>query len=110
MRVLVCIDRDCKLDLKLQIRVTNNPLAGEGEAEAELATCFDNPNHIELPSANQRSSGSSAIDTTTYCKKDKIARNNFAAKSSAIKPSAMITPTTAAITTVAPAITIARYE
>lgn len=81
--------------------MTSNPLAGEGEAESELGTCFDNPNHIELPSANQRSNGGSAsgsasgaaIDTTTYCKKDRIGRNGSAAKS-AIKPSAMITPAT----------------
>lgn len=79
----------------LQVRVTSNPLAGEGEPEAELGTCFDNPNHIELPSANQRpSGGSSAIDTTTYSKRDRIARNSFATKS-AVKPSAVIPPTTA---------------
>ncbi|KAL0130525.1 hypothetical protein PUN28_002272 [Cardiocondyla obscurior] len=77
-----------------QVRVTSNPLAGEGEPEAELGTCFDNPNHIELPSANQRpSGGTSAIDTTTYSKRDRVARNSFAAKS-AIKPSAVIPPTT----------------
>lgn len=86
-----------------QVRVTSNPLAGEGEADSELGTCFDNPNHIELPSANQRSNGgtsgstSGAIDTTTYCKKDRMARNSSAVKC-AIKPSAMITPTPASTT------------
>ncbi|XP_068980778.1 transmembrane protein 132E isoform X3 [Bombus flavifrons] len=64
-----------------QVRVTSNPLAGENEGEAsELATCFDNPNHIELPSAGQRSNGSGPIDTTTYCKRDKLPRNSFATK------------------------------
>lgn len=86
------------------MRVTSNPLAAEGEPEAELGTCFDNPNHIELPSANQRPTGggggggctsASAIDTTTYCKRDRIARNSFATKS-AIKPSTVIASTTAA--------------
>jgi len=99
----------------LQVRVTSNPLAGEGEPETELGTCFDNPNHIELPSANQRpSGGTSAIDTTTYCKRDRVARNSFAAKS-AVKPSAVIPPTTTATTAtttmVAPApVTTARNE
>lgn len=93
----------------LQVRVTSNPLAGEGEPEAEVETCFDNPNHIELPSAMQRPNGSSVIDTTTYCKKDKIARNNLAAKSTA-KPSAMITPTTMTTSVVAPTITTSRNE
>lgn len=96
----------------LQVRVTSNPLAGEGEPEAELSTCFDNPNHIELPSANQRpSGGTSAIDTTTYSKRDR-ARNSFAAKS-AVKPSAVIPPTTMASTAtsmVAPIMTTARNE
>lgn len=88
------------------MRVTSNPLAGEVEPEAELGTCFDNPNHIELPSVNQRSNGgTSAIDTTTYCKKDKVARNSFATKST-VKPSVVITPTTSsAVTTTASMVT-----
>lgn len=100
----------------LQVRVTSNPLAGEGEPENELGTCFDNPNHIELPSANQqRPSGTSAIDTTTYSKRDRAARNSFAAKS-AIKSSAMIPPTNNATTTatttavVTPSIATTRNE
>ncbi|XP_012530083.1 transmembrane protein 132E isoform X2 [Monomorium pharaonis] len=98
-----------------QVRVTSNPLAGEGEPEAELGTCFDNPNHIELPSSNQRPSGSSSvIDTTTYSKKDRIARNSFAVKSAG-KPSAVIPPTTAttvaaATSMVAPKMTTARND
>lgn len=98
----------------LQVRVTSNPLAGEGEPEAELGTCFDNPNHIELPSANQRPNGStSAIDTTTYSKRDR-ARNSFATKS-VVKPSAVIPPTTAttastAASMVAPIMITARNE
>ncbi|KAG5308092.1 T132C protein, partial [Acromyrmex insinuator] len=89
-----------------QVRVTSNPLAGEGEPEAELGTCFDNPNHIELPSANQRpSGGTSAIDTTTYSKRDRVARNSFAAKS-AIKPSAVIPPTMATTATTAMSIVV----
>ncbi|XP_011873522.1 PREDICTED: transmembrane protein 132D [Vollenhovia emeryi] len=98
-----------------QVRVTSNPLAGEGEPEAELGTCFDNPNHIELPSANQRSSGgTSAIDTTTYSKRDRVARNSFATKS-AVKPSAAIPPTTAttastAASMVAPIMNTARND
>lgn len=104
-----------KIRFMLQVRVTSNPLAGEGEPENELGTCFDNPNHIELPSANQRSSGgSSAIDTTTYSKRDRM-RNSFAAKS-AIKPSAMIAPTNATTTAtttasmVAPSMATTRNE
>lgn len=97
----------------LQVRVTSNPLAGEGEPEAELGTCFDNPNHIELPSANQRSNSStSAIDTTTYSKRDRVARNSFAAKS-AVKPSAVIPPTaatTASTAAVVPIMNTARNE
>nr|XP_012232704.1 PREDICTED: LOW QUALITY PROTEIN: transmembrane protein 132C [Linepithema humile] len=96
-----------------QVRVTSNPLAGEGEPETELGTCFDNPNHIELPSANQRpSGGSSAIDTTTYCKRDRVARNSFAAKS-AVKPSAVIPPTSttaSTATSMAPAMITARND
>lgn len=100
---------------KSQVRVTSNPLAAEGEPEADLGTCFDNPNHIELPSANQRpaagggggggtggtgGTGTSTgpIDTTTYCKRDRVARNSFATKS-AIKPSSVIAATTANATT-----------
>lgn len=97
----ILLDRfDWKLaSRESQVRVTSNPLAAEGEPEAELGTCFDNPNHIELPSAIQRPSGTSgAIDTTTYCKRDRIARNSFATKS-AIKPPAVITPATTATTT-----------
>lgn len=95
------------------MRVTSNPLANEGEPEAELGTCFDNPNHIELPSANQRSS-SSVIDTTTYSKKDRVARNSFAVKST-VKPTAVIpsTTVTSAATTasmVAPIMATARNE
>ncbi|KAF3425923.1 hypothetical protein E2986_01711 [Frieseomelitta varia] len=79
-----------------QVRVTSNPLAGENEGEAaELATCFDNPNHIELPSAGQRSNGSGPIDTTTYCKRDKLPRNSFATKPVS-KPSTMVSATTIA--------------
>ncbi|CAD1478830.1 unnamed protein product [Heterotrigona itama] len=79
-----------------QVRVTSNPLAGENEGEAaELATCFDNPNHIELPSAGQRSNGSGPIDTTTYCKRDKLPRNSFATKLVS-KPSTMVSATTIA--------------
>ncbi|XP_039309344.1 transmembrane protein 132E isoform X2 [Solenopsis invicta] len=96
-----------------QVRVTSNPLANEGEPEAELGTCFDNPNHIELPSANQRSS-SSVIDTTTYSKKDRVARNSFAVKST-VKPTAVIpsTTVTSAATTasmVAPIMATARND
>ncbi|XP_076240037.1 transmembrane protein 132C dtn isoform X2 [Calliopsis andreniformis] len=77
-----------------QVRVTNNPLAAETEGEAgELATCFDNPNHIELPSAGQRSSSSGPVDTTTYCKRDKLSKNSFASKVAA-KPSTTVTATT----------------
>ncbi|XP_063974726.1 transmembrane protein 132E [Diachasmimorpha longicaudata] len=55
-----------------QVRVTNNPLAGENEDETaiELGTSFDNPNHIELPTST-RPPSSVPIDTTTYCKRDK---------------------------------------
>ncbi|OAD60987.1 hypothetical protein WN48_01054 [Eufriesea mexicana] len=79
-----------------QVRVTSNPLAGETEGESsELATCFDNPNHIELPSAGQRSNGSGPVDTTTYCKRDKLPRNSFATKP-ASKPSTVVSATTVA--------------
>ncbi|XP_051175131.1 transmembrane protein 132E isoform X2 [Leptopilina boulardi] len=59
-----------------QVRVTSNPLAGENNpltdaATAELGTSFDNPNHIELPSV-VRATPSAPIDTTTYCKRDKM--------------------------------------
>ena len=74
--------------------MTSNPLAGENEGEAgELATCFDNPNHIELPSAGQRSNGSGPIDTTTYCKRDKVPRNSFATKP-VTKPPTVVSGTT----------------
>lgn len=76
--------------------MTSNPLAGENEGEGgELATCFDNPNHIELPSAGQRSNGSNGqpIDTTTYCKRDKMPRNSFVTKQ-ASKPSTVVSATT----------------
>ncbi|XP_017893441.1 transmembrane protein 132E isoform X2 [Ceratina calcarata] len=84
-----------------QVRVTSNPLAGENEGEAsELATSFDNPNHIELPSSGQRSNGSGPIDTTTYCKRDKAPRNSFVSKSSTgmttttvTTPASMVTST-----------------
>ncbi|CAK9819472.1 Phospholipase A(2) [Anthophora quadrimaculata] len=77
-----------------QVRVTSNPLAAETEGDAnELATCFDNPNHIELPSTGPRNNGSGPIDTTTYCKKDKMSRNSFASKP-ATKSSAMVTAAT----------------
>ncbi|XP_061939594.1 transmembrane protein 132E isoform X4 [Apis cerana] len=79
-----------------QVRVTSNPLAGENEGEGgELATCFDNPNHIELPSAGQRSNGSNGqpIDTTTYCKRDKMPRNSFVTKQVS-KPSTVVSATT----------------
>lgn len=54
--------------------MTNNPLAGEIEEDAiaELGTSFDNPNHIELPTTSRPPSA--PIDTTTYCKRDKIPR------------------------------------
>lgn len=55
--------------------MTSNPLAAEPEDETmDLATSFDNPNHVELPLTGKRSNG--PIDTTTYCKRDK---RNFGA-------------------------------
>lgn len=81
---------------RFQVRVTSNPLAGENEGGegGELATCFDNPNHIELPSAGQRSNGSNGpIDTTTYCKRDKMPRNSFVTKQVS-KPSTVVSATT----------------
>ncbi|KAI4500832.1 hypothetical protein M0802_004043 [Mischocyttarus mexicanus] len=70
-----------------QVNVTSNPLAGDVEIDqTELGTCFDNPNHIELPSVVQRSNNTGPIDTTTYCKRDKLSRNSFAVKSTPIKP------------------------
>ncbi|XP_016844995.1 transmembrane protein 132E isoform X2 [Nasonia vitripennis] len=61
-----------------QVRVTSNPLANEPEDETmDLGTSFDNPNHVELPSTGVRSSiaSSGAIDTTTYCKRDRTPRS-----------------------------------
>lgn len=79
--------------------MTSNPLAGENEGEGgELATCFDNPNHIELPSAGgQRGNGSNGpiVDTTTYCKRDKMPRNSFVTKPVS-KPSTVVSATTVA--------------
>lgn len=75
------------LSFALQVRVTNNPLAGEAEDDpttAEIGTSFDNPNHIELPTSTRSvgwAAGSVPIDTTTYCKKDKAPRT-FAGKQS----------------------------
>lgn len=38
------------------IRITENPFGSD-----ELGTCFENPKHVELPSAG-------VVDTSTYCK------------------------------------------
>ncbi|XP_044592113.1 transmembrane protein 132E isoform X3 [Cotesia glomerata] len=55
-----------------QVRVTNNPLAGEVDEEAgDLGTSFDNPNHIELPATGNRVTVT-PIDSTTYCKRDRV--------------------------------------
>ncbi|KAG8035245.1 hypothetical protein G9C98_001735 [Cotesia typhae] len=55
-----------------QVRVTNNPLAGEVDDEAgDLGTSFDNPNHIELPATGNRVTVT-PIDSTTYCKRDRV--------------------------------------
>ncbi|XP_021914891.1 transmembrane protein 132E isoform X4 [Zootermopsis nevadensis] len=56
---------------KEQINITSNPMsystADNMENEQQnLATCFDNPNHIDLPSRPP------AIDSATYSKKEKI--------------------------------------
>ncbi|XP_015432305.1 PREDICTED: transmembrane protein 132E [Dufourea novaeangliae] len=77
-----------------QVRVTSNPLANETDGDtSEAATCFDNPNHIELPSTGQRNNSSGPIDTSTYCKRDKLPRNSFVSKSAA-KASVAVTTTT----------------
>ena len=67
-----------------QVRVTSNPLAAEPEDETlDLATSFDNPHHVELPSGPRSSSSASApIDSTTYCKRDRHHRG-FVSRSSA---------------------------
>lgn len=78
--------------LNREMRITSNPL-NLNYADPEdaiksdhangnvIATSFDNPNHIELPSQNNierrersASSGSRIIDTATYTKKDRISR------------------------------------
>lgn len=58
-----------------QIRITNNPLSlnycepEDALTDANMATSFDNPTHIELPSRSSR-----VIDSSTYCKKDRPPR------------------------------------
>lgn len=65
-----------------KVRVTSNPLAAEPEDETmDLATSFDNPNHVELPMTGKRTS-TGPIDTTTYCKRDK---RNFGASKPLLK-------------------------
>ncbi|XP_068082143.1 transmembrane protein 132E [Anabrus simplex] len=53
-----------------QMRIMANPMnyssENQDEEQKNLGTCFDNPNHIELPSRPP------AIDSSTYCKKEKI--------------------------------------
>ncbi|XP_069704788.1 transmembrane protein 132E [Periplaneta americana] len=58
-------------DQQLQMRITANPMSYSAAENMEneqqsLGTCFDNPNHIDLPSRPP------AIDSSTYCKKEKI--------------------------------------
>lgn len=54
-----------------------------GVTATELGTSFDNPNHIELPATSRPASA--PIDTTTYCKRDKIPRNSAVASVSTAK-------------------------
>ena len=58
-------------DQQIQMRITSNPMSYSTAENIEneqqvLATSFDNPNHIDLPSRPP------AIDSSTYCKKEKI--------------------------------------
>lgn len=58
-------------DQQPQIRITSNPMSYSTAENMEneqknLATCFDNPNHIDLPSRPP------AIDSSTYSKKEKV--------------------------------------
>ncbi|KAJ8872531.1 hypothetical protein PR048_026137 [Dryococelus australis] len=63
-----------------QMCITANPMSygiREIDNEQGLGTCFDNPNHIDLPSKPP------AVDTATYCKKEKApSRQHFAAQQS----------------------------
>nr|CAD7260300.1 unnamed protein product [Timema shepardi] len=63
-----------------QICITTNPMNYTVETLDEgqnLGTCFDNPNHIDLPSR------APAIDSSTYCKKEKVpGRHQFVAHNS----------------------------
>ncbi|XP_057335778.1 transmembrane protein 132E isoform X1 [Microplitis mediator] len=75
-----------------QVRVTNNPLAGEVDDDAgDLGTSFDNPNHIELPAAGNRVTVT-PIDTTTYCKRDRV--RNYMQKNDAAKTQILDGPVT----------------
>ncbi|KAJ9590650.1 hypothetical protein L9F63_016321, partial [Diploptera punctata] len=56
---------------QMQMRITANPMSYSTVENMEneqqmLATAFDNPNHIDLPSRPP------AIDSSTYCKKEKV--------------------------------------
>ncbi|GAB0099729.1 TMEM132 domain-containing protein [Sergentomyia squamirostris] len=57
-----------------QIRITSNPMnlnyADPDDAIVQ-ATSFDNPNHIQLPSAAPAAPPGASIDTKTYCKRER---------------------------------------
>ncbi|CAH0390605.1 unnamed protein product [Bemisia tabaci] len=62
-----------KSNINKQIRITSNPTyaaAPNPDVDLQLGTCFDNPNHVELPS-QQNIAPPLQIDSKTYCKKNK---------------------------------------
>lgn len=72
--------------------MTNNPLAGEVDDDVgDLGTSFDNPNHIELPTAGNRVTVT-PIDTTTYCKRDRV--RNYMQKNDTAKTQILDGPVT----------------
>lgn len=67
----VCSSNNNNIMGKDEMRITANPMSYSTAQNMEneqlnLATCFDNPNHIDLPSRPP------AIDSSTYSKKEKI--------------------------------------
>ena len=67
----VCNSNNNNIMDKDQIHIISNPMSYSAAQNTEneqqnLATCFDNPNHIDLPSRPL------AIDSSTYSKKEKI--------------------------------------
>jgi transmembrane protein 132 len=64
----ICNSNNNNITGKDQMHITSNPMSystAENEQQ-NLATCFDNPNHIDLPSRPP------TIDSSTYSKKEKI--------------------------------------